>query len=442
VSYYVANQNGYLGDVASVGGLSLFREWAEHQDEQIRAFVENGLTEDPAGLSEALARATAEDPFVDGLRHQLSVWAESAEVLIISDGTTDDEMELDETPDEVIDPEAFFDPASIDLDDPRLDLDRAAALKAWETRQRNAAAKKAAAEGKPPVDPEPKPREAKAAPEPKAAPTPKKVKESKADGDILTSKMTDVQAQAAIVKMVDTEMAAAQSNVDKAKSALEIAKAAAYDGGPRRPGVDEAYTAAVQVTLDHIHLDGGHTRIAKEAATLLSSLNAAGPVTYVDVKYSRARRYKGRFHPNEGQHYISMNKSIPDDQFRSTFLHEMAHGIEHDHPAIAQDAKQVIARMFGGGARNRVGGGRGRVFVARDRRGLARTYGAKIYRGGDSTELLSTGIERYAKDPAAFAKENPEHFKFVYRSLRNAQQRRAPAAPAGHWNREGKWVRG
>jgi hypothetical protein len=41
-------------------------------------------------------------------------------------------------------------------------------------------------------------------------------------------------------------------------------------------------------------------------------------------------------------------------------------------------------------------------------------YVGKLYPGDIATEIVSTGVHSYIADPVSFARDRPEHFKFIF----------------------------
>lgn len=83
MTYYIADQNGYVGDVASIHGLNVMFEELNKHGEVFRELDEKGVTEDLDGLKEALKGVPKGDPTIDNFRRLVY---KCAGVLIISDG--------------------------------------------------------------------------------------------------------------------------------------------------------------------------------------------------------------------------------------------------------------------------------------------------------------------------------------------------------------------
>ncbi|CAB4190428.1 hypothetical protein UFOVP1196_58 [uncultured Caudovirales phage] len=95
MSYFLADETGYLRDFASGGGLSQMRSWATQPSQAgpIADFFTMGFTDAPTVLAEALESRLSLDGTVDGMRAELASTARTAAgLLIISDGTNDDPM--------------------------------------------------------------------------------------------------------------------------------------------------------------------------------------------------------------------------------------------------------------------------------------------------------------------------------------------------------------
>ena len=87
MSYCGYDANGYLGSLASTGGWAAFVKWAERQKGPVRTFVEEGFTEDLAGLAKALTLGSLALGDVEVVRVGVLTFAGRAdEVLIVWDG--------------------------------------------------------------------------------------------------------------------------------------------------------------------------------------------------------------------------------------------------------------------------------------------------------------------------------------------------------------------
>ena len=88
MSYYLANEHGFIADFASIGGLAKFRAWGSEPAEPIVDFLTYGETEDTAALISALESASVEGDVVPEMRDALLDAARrSTDVLILTDGT-------------------------------------------------------------------------------------------------------------------------------------------------------------------------------------------------------------------------------------------------------------------------------------------------------------------------------------------------------------------
>lgn len=89
MTYFACDVNGYIGDVASIGGWRDFRKWANTaQGDEIIRFMINGYTRDPARLAVQLEMANAPIDSVDSTRRNLYELALKADtLLILTDGT-------------------------------------------------------------------------------------------------------------------------------------------------------------------------------------------------------------------------------------------------------------------------------------------------------------------------------------------------------------------
>jgi hypothetical protein len=98
VSWYAYDVNGYVADVASIGGWQAFRAWARAQGGALAAFIDKGSTRNLPELRAELKAYRAPDADVDSVRRSLLAATDKAsQVLILSDGetTADDEEPAD-----------------------------------------------------------------------------------------------------------------------------------------------------------------------------------------------------------------------------------------------------------------------------------------------------------------------------------------------------------
>lgn len=94
MSYYLADDNGYLADFASIGGLADLRKWAAGQAQDVKSFFETGETTNPSMLATALKTVKIPGPIVADAVGLLRKFAPGAAgTLVISDGITDGEDE-------------------------------------------------------------------------------------------------------------------------------------------------------------------------------------------------------------------------------------------------------------------------------------------------------------------------------------------------------------
>jgi len=95
VGYWIEDDSGYLGDFASISGLKEFRVWAEGVGGAVGSFVDQGMTENPSGLADALDQQKAEGD-VEDLRKELLEMARGADgALVLTDGSDGDDEEDD-----------------------------------------------------------------------------------------------------------------------------------------------------------------------------------------------------------------------------------------------------------------------------------------------------------------------------------------------------------
>jgi len=91
MSYVARDVNGYLGDVASLGGWATFAEWAALQTGRpaLAALLEEGWADAALLLADLEAKAAPGD--AESTRAVLAVLARKAEdILLVTDGVEDD----------------------------------------------------------------------------------------------------------------------------------------------------------------------------------------------------------------------------------------------------------------------------------------------------------------------------------------------------------------
>ena len=92
MSYYVYDENGYVGDFATTKGLSEFMKWCESiEDIEIRDFAENGMYIYPMALYESLEVV---DPPAGDIQKTydnfMDLLPSCTGIVMISDGANDD----------------------------------------------------------------------------------------------------------------------------------------------------------------------------------------------------------------------------------------------------------------------------------------------------------------------------------------------------------------
>ena len=87
MTFAAYDAEGYLGDVASIGGWTAFAKWAAQQGDELARLARQGSSTDPTRLAVQLNSLQAPDPDVDSVRVGLLALANKAdEILIISEG--------------------------------------------------------------------------------------------------------------------------------------------------------------------------------------------------------------------------------------------------------------------------------------------------------------------------------------------------------------------
>lgn len=89
MGYYAADKNGYLEDVASIGGMRDLRQWGRTQAPVIRQLLANGVSDSPKDLAAALRSASSEGAVKSTVLHLADVADRAEELLILSDGNNE-----------------------------------------------------------------------------------------------------------------------------------------------------------------------------------------------------------------------------------------------------------------------------------------------------------------------------------------------------------------
>jgi hypothetical protein len=126
----------------------------------------------------------------------------------------------------------------------------------------------------------------------------------------------------------------------------------------------------------------------------------------------------GRSHTYEREIYLT-----PSADFLTT-MHEMMHVIENTHPEVRQACREFLEKRAKGEMpiplseiTGRPSDGGTMVFVDEWAQKGGTAYTGRDYGKGGNTEILSEGITRLHQDPLRFAKQDPEYFSFVVKTL-------------------------
>jgi cell division septation protein DedD len=104
----------------------------------------------------------------------------------------------------------------------------------------------------------------------------------------------------------------------------------------------------------------------------------------------------------------------------SIAVHEMGHWLEHNNPAVGQAARDFLASRTKGEYPQKLSkltgkkGFKSHEVAKADK--FEHPYMGKIYPHG-ATEIISMGLEYFHRNPAGFAKKDPDYFKFMWNTL-------------------------
>ncbi|MCM8534216.1 MAG: minor capsid protein [Lentisphaeraceae bacterium] len=136
----------------------------------------------------------------------------------------------------------------------------------------------------------------------------------------------------------------------------------------------------------------------------------------------RARMSQGR------GHYTPHNKELVTSGRVTTTIHEMSHAIEFQSPKIAKASNDFLKSRAGDErpkklrhltnfnyAHNEI------AYEDSFAKNGGSHYMGKIYKG-PATEIITMGMERLYKEPLKFAKDDPEYFDFMIKTLQHQEE--------------------
>lgn len=130
-----------------------------------------------------------------------------------------------------------------------------------------------------------------------------------------------------------------------------------------------------------------------------------------------ARRHKnwkqGRAYYHPGKKEIR----IAEPNGTGVYVHELAHHLEHENPAVSALTKAFIKARSPEGARPKklrdlTGHKYGHDEITLEDE-FSSPYVGKIYRGSNSTEVLTMGVQFLYEDPIGFAERDADYFEFI-----------------------------
>ncbi len=187
---------------------------------------------------------------------------------------------------------------------------------------------------------------------------------------------------------------------------------------------DQAHALVALPAADRGQLSLQLTKATKtqgeKAAEFIGSLlhKDAATSTPAKVRITRARAH---YHP------VTKTAKVPRNNVEIT-VHELAHHIETSDPEIFAECRAFLAsRTRAGETPQRLSAltgssayGYHEIAIEDEwaRRG-GHVYTGKIYPSAmQSTEILSMGLQRLYRDPIGFARQDPDYFTFVLKTLR------------------------
>jgi hypothetical protein len=88
MTYFVADENGYIADFASIGGLARFREAVGDDGKALGALLNSGVATNLKALAVDLEKLRLDDPIAEEMRVQLVAHVAHANgMLMLDDGS-------------------------------------------------------------------------------------------------------------------------------------------------------------------------------------------------------------------------------------------------------------------------------------------------------------------------------------------------------------------
>lgn len=164
---------------------------------------------------------------------------------------------------------------------------------------------------------------------------------------------------------------------------------------------------------------------AKEYAPALDAVRELGnyiPSKYtgrgVSIEPNRADKNAEGYYNEQDQ---SIHLSRPNN--KDTARHEFGHHLEDHNPAIGRAAREFFRSRTQGRKPmtddEKIKAGWGKTSYPLYK-GFISPYTSRIYPGSGHTEVISTGLEAWRKNPVAFAKKDPEHFALIHKIMKGA----------------------
>jgi hypothetical protein len=100
------------------------------------------------------------------------------------------------------------------------------------------------------------------------------------------------------------------------------------------------------------------------------------------------------------------------------FAHEFGHFLEDVMPGWQTKAGKFRKKRAAG---EKIGPLRGYKGAVGYNDKFKNPYAGRVYKGHKETEIISHGIEQLVRNPAGFAKSDPEYFDFIYNLLKTGE---------------------
>ena len=209
------------------------------------------------------------------------------------------------------------------------------------------------------------------------------------------------EAKAQILRQAEEVQQKTEQLVQRLNRAQEGGLAGTYIMGA---GIESPATVTVGIS----HPEGRHHEASVRSTISMFEARALEQVPNVHI----APLPEGRARECCSGDIIEVRRDSP----AFVIAHETGHAIEHQSARVATLAQMFLEKRTAGETAKPLGGGYAADEVAKPDK-FPSPYCGKIYDRG-STEIVSMGLTYMSSNPAKFAKDDPEYFRFMVGVMR------------------------